>query len=211
MGKINQGILGGFSGKVGTVIGAFWKGHNIMRALPRFHHDANTPEQQKQRNKFSIVGKLISAMSPLLAIGYKQFAVDETAQNVFMRDTLANGFGSSGAIDYDRIRFAKGAFTNVLSPSATVGTSHTLNITWTDNTGAGLGVTGDDPVLVMAFNPTKNEMVYDVETNIREDESATLTHPSGWAGDTVHVYIATKELKGPMCSNAVKAATVTAA
>ena len=211
MGKFNQGILGGFSGKVGTVIGAFWKGRNVMRALPRYFHDANTPDQQKQRAKFKTVGKLVSIMSPLLAIGYKMFAVDETAQNVFVRDTLANGFGASGAIDYDRLRFAKGSFVNVATPSATVGQNHTLNVAWDDNTGAGIGVTGSDPVFVMALNPAKNEMVYDTENNIREDESATLTHPSGWAGDTVHIYVATKELKGPICSNSVKAATVTAA
>jgi len=32
MGKISQGILGGFSGKVGSVVGANWKGINYMRA-----------------------------------------------------------------------------------------------------------------------------------------------------------------------------------
>jgi hypothetical protein len=32
MGTIKQGILGGFSGKVGTVIGASWKGINYMRS-----------------------------------------------------------------------------------------------------------------------------------------------------------------------------------
>ena len=26
MGKIKQGILGGFSGKVGTVVGSYWNG-----------------------------------------------------------------------------------------------------------------------------------------------------------------------------------------
>ena len=32
MGKISQGILGGFSGKVGTVIGGNWKGIDYMRS-----------------------------------------------------------------------------------------------------------------------------------------------------------------------------------
>lgn len=31
MGTIKQGILGGFSGKVGTVIGGSWKGISYMR------------------------------------------------------------------------------------------------------------------------------------------------------------------------------------
>ena len=32
MGTIKQGILGGFSGKVGTVIGGSWKGISYMRS-----------------------------------------------------------------------------------------------------------------------------------------------------------------------------------
>ena len=31
MGTIKKGILGGFSGKVGTVVGASWKGISYMR------------------------------------------------------------------------------------------------------------------------------------------------------------------------------------
>ena len=34
MGKIRQGIIGGFSGKVGNVVGAAWKGISYMRILP---------------------------------------------------------------------------------------------------------------------------------------------------------------------------------
>ena len=33
MGKIKQGILGGFQGKVGTVIGASWNGIAYMRGI----------------------------------------------------------------------------------------------------------------------------------------------------------------------------------
>jgi len=34
MGTIKKGILGGFSGKVGTVIGGVWKGIEYMRSIP---------------------------------------------------------------------------------------------------------------------------------------------------------------------------------
>lgn len=34
MGTIKQGILGGFSGKVGNVVGASWKGIDYIRSLP---------------------------------------------------------------------------------------------------------------------------------------------------------------------------------
>ena len=35
MGKIKQGILGGFRGKVGTVVGSYWNGIFYMKALPQ--------------------------------------------------------------------------------------------------------------------------------------------------------------------------------
>ena len=35
MGTYNKGILGPFSGKVGTVVGASWRGKDVMRSLPK--------------------------------------------------------------------------------------------------------------------------------------------------------------------------------
>ena len=36
MGKVRMGILDGFKGKVGTVVGSFWKGKKVMRAYNEF-------------------------------------------------------------------------------------------------------------------------------------------------------------------------------
>ena len=40
MGTIKQGILGGFSGKVGSVIGGIWKGISYMRGLALSHRQS---------------------------------------------------------------------------------------------------------------------------------------------------------------------------
>jgi len=53
MGKIKTGILGGFQGKVGTVIGSTWRGESIMRALPKTAAKAPTESQRIQRLKFN--------------------------------------------------------------------------------------------------------------------------------------------------------------
>ena len=52
MGKIKQGILGGFKGKVGTVIGSSWNGIAYMKGLPQSQKDPKTPAQVAQRNFF---------------------------------------------------------------------------------------------------------------------------------------------------------------
>ena len=63
MGKIKQGILGGFKGKVGTVIGSSWNGISYMRGQAQSVRNANTPAQQMQRGFFKDLQTLVSQLS----------------------------------------------------------------------------------------------------------------------------------------------------
>ena len=53
MGIINQGILGGFSGKVGPVVGFHWKSKYYIRARAAKVSNPRTLKQQEQRGKFA--------------------------------------------------------------------------------------------------------------------------------------------------------------
>ena len=46
MGIINQGILGGFSGKVGPIVGFRWKSNYYIRARAAKVSNPRTPRQQ---------------------------------------------------------------------------------------------------------------------------------------------------------------------
>ena len=63
MGKIKQGILGGFKGKVGTVIGASWNGIAYMRGLAQSHKNPKTAAQLQQRSFFKEVQDLVGQLS----------------------------------------------------------------------------------------------------------------------------------------------------
>lgn len=58
MGVIKQGILGGFSNKVGTVIGSSWKGIAVMRSMPQSVANPKTASQVANRSKFGQITKL---------------------------------------------------------------------------------------------------------------------------------------------------------
>ena len=49
MGIINQGILGGFSGKVGPIVGFHWKSKYYIRARAAKVSNPRTPKQQAER------------------------------------------------------------------------------------------------------------------------------------------------------------------
>ena len=63
MGKIKQGILGGFKGKVGTVIGASWNGIAYMRGLAQSVKNPKTAAQLQQRAFFKDLQGLVGQLT----------------------------------------------------------------------------------------------------------------------------------------------------
>lgn len=60
MGKFNQGILGGFTGKVGGVVGARSRGQWIYRAYQGIVKNPKTIAQTKQREQFTIFSQEVT-------------------------------------------------------------------------------------------------------------------------------------------------------
>ena len=80
MGTISKGILGGFSGKVGTVIGGSWKGIEYMRSQPGRRSFIPSESRLAQQQKFALVMRFLP-MSGLLSISFHSFAVKMTGIN----------------------------------------------------------------------------------------------------------------------------------
>lgn len=62
MGKINKGsgMLGGFSGTVGTVVGGNWRGIETMCAVAKPGKGGTTQSQISQQLKFALVAKFLA-------------------------------------------------------------------------------------------------------------------------------------------------------
>lgn len=84
MGKISQRILGGFSGKVGNIIGGKWKGIDYMRVKPANVANPQTEGQVEQRTKFSTVLQFLQPISDFIKVGYKNYAIKMTQFNSAM-------------------------------------------------------------------------------------------------------------------------------
>ena len=74
MGKVQMGILDGFVGKVGTVVGSFWKGKPVMRAYKRQISDADSEAQQLVRTRFGAITSLAGAFHSAIILGFKEVA-----------------------------------------------------------------------------------------------------------------------------------------
>ena len=78
MGTYRKGILGSFSGKVGTVVGSSWKGVDYMRSIPRLSSKAPTDLQMIQRAKLGLAVGFLQPISALVNVGYISLPVKKT-------------------------------------------------------------------------------------------------------------------------------------
>ena len=70
MATYKQGILGSFSGKVGNVVGASWRGTAYMRSLPKAVRNPKTQKQVEARNRLSAVVAALKPFKDFIRAGF---------------------------------------------------------------------------------------------------------------------------------------------
>ena len=191
MSTIKQGILGGFSGKTGTVIGSSWKGIAVMRGIAPSIAQPNTAAQLAQRAKFSVMGKFLRPLIPFLRIGFKSQAVKMSGFNAAMSYNLVNaltGTYPAYEIDYSKVLVSQGTLPGALNPEVTSTTAGEVEYTWADNWDD-TNASKTDKALLVVYNPARNKAVTVVAGNTRTSGSQSITLPSNFSGDEVQCFI----------------------
>lgn len=94
MGKIKQGILGGFSGKVGTVVGSYWNGIFYMKALPQSYKKSRSGNQKMQQGYF----KELVTLSMSLSNEDLEFIYPKKPKGMSRRNLLVKQLASYAAV-----------------------------------------------------------------------------------------------------------------
>ena len=192
MGKVQVGILDGFVGKVGTVVGSFWKGLPVMRAYKRSVKDANTNAQQLIRTRFAAITSLASAFLYAVRMGFKQVARSRkiTETDYFVKKNWgciqANTPGVA-TYDYTEIVIAQGSLPEVLFGNASFTEPLQVSVSMADTTGI-IGADAHDKVYLFVYSPEAGAGVISDGRNTRADESAAVNVPAYWNGHRVHVW-----------------------
>ena len=211
MGTIKQGILGGFSGKVGSVIGSSWKGISTMRGIAQSVSNPQTQPQLAQRQKFSVTMGFLQPLSEFLKTGFKNYAVKKTGINAAMGYNLRNavtGAYPNLAIDYPNALVSRGTLPAALNAAAAAGVAGTVVFTWDDNSGE-IGASASDKTLLVVYNPAKHQAVTVNELAERADGTQTVTVPDSFSGDLVQTYLAFINEKGDDLASSRFAGAVT--
>ena len=190
MGTIKKGVLGGFSGKVGSVVGASWKGIDYIRSLPASVKNPRTEGQVTQRTKFTVALEFLRPIIAYLNVGFKPYACKQSPYNAAMSYNVSNavtGTFPDFEMDYPNALVSKGSLLGAEDASATTDAG-SISFAWTDNSEVSNALS-TDKAMPLAFNISKGQAVFKTNGAERSTEADSLTIPANWSGDDVEVYL----------------------
>lgn len=201
MGKLNQGILGGFSGAVGTVVGSTnRKGEDIIRARSKKSRPAGSAGQVQQQAKFALVTGFIQGLTDVVKTGLKNSAAAENISPYIYacRHALNNaltGTDQDPELDYANVLLSQGALSRIPGVTAVL-VDNEVEFSWSDLLA---GQKGDptDTVCLVVYNATNRELSFSADT-VRSAKTASVAIPYSNAGDTILFYLFFRSATDPV-------------
>lgn len=191
MGTFKKGILGGFSGKVGTVVGSNWRGLDVMRSLPKKSGLSPTQEQVEQRQRFALAMGFISPLTKILSLYYGNVSGTSSRLNNAMSYHLkeaVTGNSPNFAVDYAKVVISKGEVIGVKDGVISAPQAGMVQVDWSNNSGQVLA-DANDLLLVVLYNSDKAVFVVEEGTATRQEATLDIAVPAGYAGDTLHAWV----------------------
>jgi Family of unknown function (DUF6266) len=190
MGTIDKGILGGFNGLVGTVVGSHWKGIPVMRSRPKSRKGGSSDLQLQQQAKFALMIKFLQPLADFMNLTYKKAAVKMSGFNKVFSDNIKaaiTGVYPAFTIDYSKVLLSKGSLPNANAPTAASTAAGKLVFTWADNSGQGTALISD-LAFVAAYNEALNHWIFVPAAAARNAGTYTLD-VAAFSGKPVQTYI----------------------
>jgi len=201
MAKYEVGVLGNFEGKVGTVVGAKWKGIEYMRHKGRKSKKPFTQAQLEQQARFRCVSKFVGKFGDLLMACYsdsaKQTAINHAFADIYATAIVGNY--PSFNLDYSKVQICDGTLHNANDLVAQAAGNGEVKFTWVDNTNGNKAKATDRAVLAV-YCPELDEAVFTLQGAERKSGADSLG-VKDYTGKTVETWIAFMSVNGQLVSS----------
>ncbi|WP_285007986.1 DUF6266 family protein [Pedobacter faecalis] len=190
MARYSNGINGPVSGKVGSVVGASWRGVDYMRSLP-VKTKESSEAQLAQQEKFAVAVAWLKPLLEIINVGYHHIKIGMTPHNAAMSYYLTEavtGTAPDFVINFSKAIFSEGPLITSFVTEVTPAGSCLLNFKW-ENAPDSIYSSVDDRATFVLYNPQKEKFVLYQSVAARGERSVTLSIPNKSSGDTVHGYL----------------------
>jgi len=190
MGKQQSGIGGGFSGRLGNMVGYNWRGRWCVRSLPADFKDARTDAQLHQRQLFSAMVRFAGSAKRILGLGLEVASRNAgvTPGNYFIRLNKQCFALQDGelAVDLPELRLSDGPVAPVAFEAPQLLDDTTISVAFEKNP-LHRNCSQDDEVYLVAYCPEYKDFDFS-DATARRRQQAVLQLNEAWVGKEVHLW-----------------------
>lgn len=206
MGKINDSLLGGTSGRTGRIVVANVYGNEITRIRPKRKTKKPTPNQELVQNRMK---KCALFMASYKGFACKHYGIRmgmKSCYNLAMTNLMANfeidNTAKTITPQYANLSFSKGSLLSPMPLSITSPAASAVEITWQDNSGTMVERATDLAQILIAVEGQDSTLFLENVTT-RDQETYTANLLATLSGKTVHAWLAFRDTTETTVSNSV--------
>jgi len=191
MATFEDGINGGFRGKVGSVVGYKWKGKWVMRSVPKPSDKERSPKQVINQEKLRIMQRLLSMTIGLIHKGFSLVPEIErmSAFNAAMSYNKKHGFimdREKVELNFEKFMFAQGNLENAENLQFNQVDS-AIEFTWDFS---GSWTRGSDQSMILLIDDSLNHAIGTASGVQRQARKEVIPLGDIPVDTTLHIYTA---------------------
>jgi hypothetical protein len=187
MGRSKDALFGGFSGRLGNVVGCYRYGRYYLRTLPERVNQPDTPAQLAQRMRFRLVQEYLSPFRGFLKFGFTACATGRSAYSAAMSYNLRHAIAGEYpglAVDPQHVLLSRGTLPAAEGVALAVDNGK-LKFSWTAQGDAD----ARDNAATVALCTGLGQAVWQMGIAKRGDQSASMELPQAWKDRQVAGFI----------------------
>lgn len=205
MARFKNGINGGFSGKIGSLVGIESNGKQYGRSLPTKSKKPATQAQELQRQKFRLIRAWLMPLLELINIGYRLVTGAKTPMNAaisyHLKEAVAEQKGGL-VVDFSKVVLSRGELIVSWVLEVLCLADRLLHIKWTSGFENAFCKATDRASFVV-YNPSKDQFATFEAAALRSDGEVSLQLPQGFENDMVHTWMHYVDEPGDRVSTSV--------
>lgn len=212
MGKLINGVFGGFHGRIGNLVGYILKGKYVIRKIGKSYKPL-TPGRKANCQKMTLVNEILSPSLPVIRVGFR-LAVAGTDRNEYNEAVSYNkknaiqGVYPNISLDYTRVLMSMGTLPVAIGPSLSQ-TDEKVTFSW-KVTPEHSGQYASDRAMLVVYFPDLKITCADLSGSKRIEGTHTLKIPNEYINERMEAYISFVKDNGREVSNSVHAGALNA-
>lgn len=203
MGFLKGGPFYHMTGKVGNNVGRVVNGKNVFMMAPASGNRTPTAAQLVIQQKLILMTGWLSEVSEFIRIGFDHENSGGSAWNAAVGYNIRKaitGVSPNFTIDYPKVLFSDGKLAKAKNMVLAVTEDAQLDFSWTAAIPSMKAGAGTDELVLIVYNPSKQEWEVSAGAATRAALSYDLMLSADWSGDSVYVWTSFMSADGKVVS-----------